>query len=283
MKLYLIFTWEECCKVNVVGVRFRKAGKIYYFDAGDENYKCKQSLVVETENGLEIGEVALINLDIDEEKFNKKLKKVVRIANDEDLKRKILNNIEAKEALEVCQSLADSYKLNMKLVDSYYTLDKNKLVFFFTSDKRVDFRELVKDLAQRFRSRIELRQIGVRDHAKLIQHFGTCGQQCCCSRHLTDFVPLSIKYAKDQNISLDPAKISGVCGRLMCCLSFEEDNYMYMKKIMPKCGQKVNTEEGCGVVLRNDYVKEECRVRIKSDDEENIEKIFKLSEINLEM
>lgn len=171
----------------------------------------------------------------------------------------------------------------MKLVDSYYTLDKNKLVFFFTSDKRVDFRELVKDLAQRFRSRIELRQIGVRDHAKLIQHFGTCGQQCCCSRHLTDFVPLSIKYAKDQNISLDPAKISGVCGRLMCCLSFEEDNYMYMKKIMPKCGQKVNTEEGCGVVLRNDYVKEECRVRIKSDDEENIEKIFKLSEINLEM
>lgn len=269
--------------MNVVGVRFRKAGKIYYFDAGNENYKCKQSLVVETENGLEIGEVALINLDIDEEKFNKKLKTVVRIADEEDLKRKILNNIEAKEALKVCQSLADSYRLNMKLVDSYYTLDKNKLVFFFTSDKRVDFRELVKDLAQRFRSRIELRQIGVRDHAKLIQHFGTCGQQCCCSRHLTDFVPLSIKYAKDQNISLDPAKISGVCGRLMCCLSFEEDNYMYMKKIMPKCGQKVNTEEGCGVVLRNDYVKEECRVRIKSDDEENIEKIFKLSEINLEM
>lgn len=269
--------------MNVVGVRFRKAGKIYYFDAGSENYKYKQSLVVETENGLEIGEAALINLDIDEEKFNKKLKKVVRIANNEDLKRKILNNIEAKEALEVCQSLADSYKLNMKLVDSYYTLDKNKLVFFFTSDKRVDFRELVKDLAQRFRSRIELRQIGVRDHAKLIQHFGTCGQQCCCSRHLTDFVPLSIKYAKDQNISLDPAKISGVCGRLMCCLSFEEDNYTYMKKIMPKCGQKVNTEEGRGVVLRNDYVKEECRVRIKSDDEENIEKIFKLSEINLDM
>lgn len=269
--------------MNVVGIRFRQAGKIYYFNAENQKYENKQKLIVETENGLEIGEVALSNIDIKKEKFNKELKSVIRIADEDDLKTSELNQIEAKDAIDICQNLANSHNLNMKIVDSYYTFDRNKLVFYFISDKRVDFRNLVKDLAQRFKSRIELRQIGVRDHAKLISHHGSCGQQCCCSRYLTDFSPLSIKYAKDQNISLDPIKISGVCGRLMCCLSYEEDNYVEIKKIMPKCGQKITTGDGCcGVVLRNDYVKEECRVKIKSEDgDENIEKTYKLSEIDV--
>lgn len=269
--------------MNVVGIRFKKAGKIYYFDAGEHQYDNEQKLVVETENGLEIGELVLSNIDIEKEKFNKELKSVVRIADEYDLKTSEINDIKAKDAIEICQDLAYSHNLKMKVVDSYYTLDRNKLVFYFISDKRVDFRGLVKDLAQRFKSRIELRQIGVRDHAKLINHHGSCGQQCCCSRYLTDFAPLSIKYAKDQNISLDPTKISGVCGRLKCCLSYEEDNYIEMKELMPKCGQKITTEDGCcGIVLRNDYVKEECKVRIKSeDDDENIEKIYKLSEIEI--
>lgn len=267
--------------MNVVGIRFREVGKIYYYKSEGLEYFYKDKVVVESDSGLVIGEVALENLEIDEEKFQKKIKPVLRLADACDLEKELTNTEDATKAIDTCQQLADMHNLNMKVVDAEYTLDRNKLTFYFISDKRVDFRELVKDLAQSFKSRIELRQIGVRDHAKLIKHYGSCGQQCCCSRHLTDFAPLSIKYAKDQNISLDPSKISGVCGRLMCCLSYEEDYYVEAKKTMPKYGQKVQTEDGEGMVISSDFVKSCCKVRLAhSQDEEKIEKIFKVDQIN---
>lgn len=243
----------------------------------------KQKVVVETDNGLDIGEVILTNFEIDEKKFDKKLNEVIRVADDADLDKHCSNEIDAKDAIEICQKAADSYELNMKVVDSAYNFDRSKITFYFTANKRVDFRDLVKDLATTFKSRIELRQIGVRDHAKLVKSYGSCGQECCCSRYLNDFAPLSIKYAKDQNISLDPNKISGLCGRLMCCLSYEEDSYTKMKKIMPKYGQRVKTCDGDGVVISSDYVKEECKVRVYiAEDEQNEDKIYKLKDINID-
>ncbi|MBM0045851.1 stage 0 sporulation family protein [Anaerococcus sp. mt242] len=267
--------------MNVIGVRFKETGKIYYFDAEDQNFRYKQKVIVDTEDGEEFGEVVLYNVDIEKEKFDKKLNKVLRIANEEDIKTHFINELDAKKAKKICQDKADGYDLNMKIVDCGYNFDRSKLTFYFTSDKRVDFRDLVKDLASTFKSRIELRQIGVRDYAKLVKHYGSCGQECCCSRHLTDFAPLSIKYAKDQNISLDPSKISGVCGRLMCCLAFEEDNYLNLKKVMPKYGQSVETEDGQGVVVGSDYVRECCKVRIQNEsDDQAIEKDYKICNLN---
>lgn len=267
--------------MNVVGVRFREAGKIYYYKANNYDYFYKDKVVVESDNGFVIAEVALENLDIDKEKFQKSIKSIIRLADDEDLDREIINTHDAKEAIDTCQELADYHKLKMKVVDAEYTLDRNKVTFYFTSEKRVDFRQLVKDLAQTFKSRIELRQIGVRDYAKMVKHYGSCGQQCCCSRHLTDFAPLSIKYAKDQNISLDPSKISGVCGRLMCCLSYEQDYYEEAKKTMPKYGQKVQTEDGEGMVLSSDLIKCCCKVRLKQrEDDEQLEKVYKIDDIS---
>ncbi len=266
--------------MNVVGIRFKEAGKIYYFDSNGIELAYKDKAVLNTENGLEIGEVALANIDIDETKFDKKIKSVVRKADEVDLSIDEQNKADQIEAMEICQEKADYFHLKMKIVDAEYTLDRNKLTFYFTADKRVDFRDLVKELAIIFRSRIELRQIGVRDHAKLIKHHGSCGQQCCCSRHLTDFVPLSIKYAKDQNISLDPTKISGVCGRLMCCLSYEQDNYLEMKKLMPKYGQKVQTADGEGTVISNDLVRSCCKVKLHSTEEDELtEKTYSLNEL----
>ena len=266
--------------MNVIGVRFKETGKIYYFDAEDQNFRYKEKVIVNTEDGHEFGEVVLYNVDIEKEKFDKKLNKVIRKADEKDIEKQYFNKLDAKKAKKVCQEKANSYGLNMKVVDCDYIFDRSKLTFYFTSDKRVDFRDLVKDLASTFKSRIELRQIGVRDYAKLISHYGSCGQQCCCSRHLTDFAPLSIKYAKDQNISLDPSKISGVCGRLMCCLAFEQDNYLEVKKVMPKYGQTVDTEDGQGVVVGNDFVRECCKVRIQNEaDDETIEKDYKISDL----
>lgn len=263
----------------VVGIRFIEAGKIYFFTSNNLDLHLKQKVVVESENGLEVGEVVVLKVDGEDLKCESGLKEITRIANDNDLQKHKNNLIDAKEAKEICQQRADFYKLNMKIVKSEYTLDRVKLTFYFTAANRVDFRELVKDLAARFKSRIELRQIGVRDHAKLLKHYGSCGQECCCSRHLTNFTPLSIKFAKDQNISLDPNKISGTCGRLMCCLGFEEDCYEQIKKIMPKCGSEIMTEEGIATVIRNDFVKEECLVRIKNDEGQLIEKSLSLLEI----
>ncbi|WP_297281213.1 stage 0 sporulation family protein [uncultured Anaerococcus sp.] len=268
--------------MDVVGIRFKEAGKIYYFDTNDIEFAYKDKVIVNTENGQELGEVVLPNFDIDRNKFNKQLNIVLRKANDQDLDKNFNNKLDAKDAIGICQQKADSHNLNMKIVDSSYNFDRSKITFYFIADKRVDFRDLVKDLAASFKSRIELRQIGVRDHAKIIKSHGLCGQQCCCSRHLTDFSPLSIKYAKDQNISLDPNKISGICGRLMCCLAYEQDCYQDMKKIMPKHGQKVKTPDGDGVVINSDYVKEECKVRVYSvENEQNEDKIYELEKISV--
>lgn len=268
--------------MNVVGVRFSQAGKIYYYKSNNTTFTYKDKVILDTPDGLDIGEVALTNIDIEVDKLDQDLGIVLRKASDEDLDIDYLNKADAKEAIEIGQEKANNYGLNMKIVDASYSFDKSKLTLYFTSDKRVDFRDLVKDLAATFKSRIELRQIGVRDHAKLVKHHGSCGQECCCSRHLTDFMPLSIKYAKDQNISLDPNKISGVCGRLMCCLSYEEENYIQAKKSLPKYGQKVMTEDGDGVVVNHDYVRCECKVKmIDRETEETIHKSFKPEDIEI--
>lgn len=266
--------------MNVVGIRFKPTGKIYYFASNGLEFTYKEKAVLATDNGIEIGEIALTNIDIEAEKFKRELKPVIRKANEKDLAKEDTNKIDAIDAKQICQELADKQKLGMKIVDASYTLDRCKLTFYFTSEKRVDFRNLVKELAYTFKSRIELRQIGVRDHAKLVKHYGTCGQQCCCSRYLTDFTTLSIKYAKDQNISLDPSKISGVCGRLMCCLSYEEDYYLEAKKIMPKYGQKVKTADGEGTVLSSDIVRSCCKVRLQGlEDDEQVEKIYNINDL----
>lgn len=265
--------------MNVIGVRFKETGKIYYFKTDDNDLAYKDKVIVETENGMELGEIALINVDIEKENFDQDFREVIRLATDEDMDQHFKNELDAKDAQEICQKKADEYKLNMKIVDCEYTFDRSKITFYFTSSRRVDFRELVKDLASIFKNRIELRQIGVRDHAKLVKHYGSCGQECCCSRYLTEFEPLSIKCAKDQNISLDPSKISGVCGRLMCCLAYEEDHYLEVKKTMPKYGQTVATEDGEGVVIANNMVRECCKVRIQNEDDETIEKHYKVCDL----
>lgn len=257
--------------MNVVGIRFKDAGKIYYFSANNLILNFKDKVIVESSNGLELAEIALANIDIDENKFNKTLLPVIRKATERDLEIYEENVKDSKEAILIAQEKANYYKLKMKVVDSEYSFDRTKITFYFTADKRVDFRLLVKDLAAVFKNRIELRQIGVRDHAKLKGFHGTCGQKSCCSRFMTEFSPLSIKMAKDQGITLDPAKISGVCGRLMCCLSFEEENYLKAKKYMPKPGSKVQTEDGIGTVLSNDFVKELCKVRVMTEDDVEIE------------
>lgn len=266
--------------MNVVGIRFKEAGKIYYFSANNLILNFKDKIIVESSNGLEIAEIALANIDIDNQKFDKELSPVLRKATARDIQVHENNLNDAKEAIEIAQEKAKLHKLDMKIVESKYSFDRSKITFYFTAENRVDFRLLVKDLASIFKNRIELRQIGVRDHAKLKCFYGTCGQKSCCSRFMTDFSPLSIKMAKDQGITLDSSKISGVCGRLMCCLSFEEDNYIRAKKAMPKPGTKVETEDGIGVVLSNDYIREMCKVRIKSvEDDQELEEYYKASEI----
>lgn len=265
--------------MNVVGIRFKDAGKIYYFSANNLILNFKDKVIVESSNGLELAEIALANIDIDENKFNKILLPVIRKATERDLEIYEENVKDSKEAILIAQEKANYYKLKMKVVDSEYSFDRTKITFYFTADKRVDFRLLVKDLAAVFKNRIELRQIGVRDHAKLKGFHGTCGQKSCCSRFMTEFSPLSIKMAKDQGITLDPAKISGVCGRLMCCLSFEEENYLKAKKYMPKPGSKVQTEDGIGTVLSNDFVKELCKVRVMTEDDVEIEEYYKAADL----
>ena len=267
--------------MNVVGIRFKNAGKIYYFKANDLKLICKDKVIVESSNGLELAEVALANIDIDEDKFDKDLSDVIRKASLRDLEIDRLNKEEAKEAMDLAIKKVRDHKLDMKIVESEYSFDKSKITFYFTSENRVDFRALVKDLASIFKNRIELRQIGVRDHAKLKDFHGTCGQKTCCSRFMTEFNPLSIKMAKDQGITLDPNKISGVCGRLMCCLDFEEDNYLRAKKEHPKKGHKVITEDGEGIVIDNDYIRGLCKIRRQTDDgDEEIEEFYRLDEIS---
>ncbi|MCP3764484.1 stage 0 sporulation family protein [Domibacillus sp. A3M-37] len=233
---------------NVVGVRFKQAGKIYYFDPGDLGIQKEDHVIVETVRGVEYGHVVVGPKEVDEDDVVLPLKKVIRTADQKDRLAVQENSEAAMTAFDTCTSKITEHKLDMKLVDVEYTFDRNKVIFYFTADGRVDFRELVKDLASIFRTRIELRQIGVRDEAKMLGGIGPCGRMLCCSTFLGDFEPVSIKMAKDQNLSLNPAKISGLCGRLMCCLKYENDEYEDARRVLPDVGQKVKTPSGNGRV-----------------------------------
>lgn len=234
---------------SVVGVRFKKAGKIFYFDPIDLPVDKDDHVIVDTARGLEYGKVVIGKREVPEDDVVLPLKKVIRIADDNDAKLVEGNKLAAKDAFGICQEKIKDHQLKMKLVDVEYTFDRNKIIFYFTAEGRVDFRELVKDLASIFRTRIELRQIGVRDEAKLLGGIGPCGRILCCSSFLGDFEPVSIKMAKDQNLSLNPTKISELCGRLMCCLKYEHDNYESVKDELPKIGKIVMTSYGTGKVL----------------------------------
>lgn len=225
--------------IKVIGVRFRTAGKVYYFDPGDLIIEQKQFVIVETARGIEFGEVVQGLKEIEESEVVQPLKKVMRLANEEDQQKEVKNKQKEQEAKKVCQEKIRKHNLDMKLIECEYTFDNNKLLFYFTADGRIDFRELVKDLAAVFKTRIELRQIGVRDETKMMGSIGICGRCLCCNAHLCDFHPVSIKMAKEQNLSLNPTKISGVCGRLMCCLKYEEDTYEMLNKNLPSHGDIV--------------------------------------------
>jgi len=234
---------------DVVGVRFKKAGKVYYFDPNQFDISENEFVIVETVRGIEYGKVVITKKQVDENDVVLPLKKVIRIANENDRTIVEENKHAAKEAYQVCQQKVVEHNLDMKLVDVEYTFDRNKIIFYFTADGRIDFRELVKDLAANFRTRIELRQIGVRDEAKMLGGIGPCGRMLCCSTFLGDFEPVSIKMAKDQNLSLNPAKISGLCGRLMCCLKYENDEYEAAKEQLPDLDQRIQTPHGTGRVI----------------------------------
>ncbi len=234
---------------EVIGVRFKEVGKVYYFDPDGKTIKKGDRVIVETVRGIECGEVAMDNREISDEEIVKPLKKLIRIADQSDLDKVKENKEKEREAFEICQKKISAHGLDMKLVDVEYTFDGGKVLFYFTADGRVDFRELVKDLAGVFRTRIELRQIGVRDESKMLGGLGICGRPFCCSSFLGEFQPVSIKMAKEQGLSLNPAKISGACGRLMCCLKYEQNAYEHLLKITPKPGAIVETNEGAGTVV----------------------------------
>jgi cell fate regulator YaaT (PSP1 superfamily) len=235
--------------IEVIGVRFKKAGKIYYFDPSNLSIELDNYVIVETVRGIEFGKVVIANKQVDEEDVVLPLKKVIRVADDKDKLSVVENKEYADKAFTACSEKIEEHHLDMNLVDVEYTFDRNKIIFYFTADGRVDFRELVKDLAAMFKTRIELRQIGVRDEAKMLGGIGPCGRMLCCSTFLGDFEPVSIKMAKDQNLSLNPAKISGLCGRLMCCLKYENDEYEEAKRDLPDLGQRVHTPHGKGHVV----------------------------------
>lgn len=249
--------------VKTVGVRFKKAGKIYYFDPDELVINAEDNVIVETIRGIEFGEVVLGVREVPEEQIVAPLKKVLRVATEEDKKIYWDNKNKERDALAICLQKVQQHNLDMKLIDVEYTFDNNKIIFYFTADGRVDFRELVKDLASVFKTRIELRQIGVRDEAKMIGGVGPCGRALCCSSFLGDFAPVSIKMAKEQSLSLNPAKISGICGRLMCCLKYEQEAYEYARRIVPRIGSIVDTEDGKGEVVGNSMLKEQVRVMLE--------------------
>src|SRR6056297_3732788 len=262
--------------IKVVGVRFKQVGKIYYFDPGEYEIEQNQNVVVETARGVEYGNVAIGTRFVPKKEVYQPLKKVLRMATPEDDEKNAENKIKEKNAFELCHEKIEKHKLEMKLVDVEYTFDNNKVIFYFTADGRVDFRELVKDLASVFRTRIELRQIGVRDEAKMYGGIGPCGRELCCSTHLSEFVPVSIKMAKTQNLTLNPAKISGICGRLMCCLRYENEYYEKMGAIMPNQGDRVITVDGKGVVIASNAIKKTALVEL---EEEKIRKEYKIDEL----
>ncbi len=250
---------------EIVGIRFKEVGKVYYFDPNGTTFEKGDHAIVETVRGIECGEVAIENKDVSDEELVKPLKKIIRPANDNDVKIYNENKQKEKDAADICRKRIEAHGLEMSLVDVEYTFDRGKILFYFTADGRVDFRELVKDLASIFRTRIELRQIGVRDEAKMIGGLGICGRPFCCSSFLGNFQPVSIKMAKEQGLSLNPGKISGTCGRLMCCLKYEQDAYDYLLKITPKPGAIIKTADGQGKVIECSLLTGKLKVQLDSN------------------
>ena len=256
---------------RVIGVRFRNVGKIYYFSPKNLEIKSGDHVIVETARGVEYGNVVLPPRDVEDEKVVQPLKEVIRIANAQDDKKEESNRKREKEAYQICLKKIKEHGLEMKLIDVEYTFDNTKVLFYFTADGRIDFRELVKDLAAIFKTRIELRQIGVRDETKILGGIGICGRALCCHTYLSEFAPVSIKMAKEQNLSLNPTKISGVCGRLMCCLKNEEETYEELNRKLPVVGDRVNTPEGLrGEVQSVNVLRQLVKVIVDVDDEKEI-------------
>ena len=267
--------------INVVGVRFRTEGKVYYFDPGELEIRRGDHIIVETARGLEYATVSFPKHGVTDDKVVLPLKPVIRLASPEDDEREAENRIKEKQAIEICREKIEKYGLEMKLVATEYTFDRNKLLFYFTADGRVDFRELVKDLASVFRTRIELRQIGVRDETKMKGGIGICGRCLCCSTYLSDFAPVSIRMAKDQNLSLNPTKISGACGRLMCCLKNEQETYEYLNKQLPKHGEQVTTIEGLpGLVQTVSVLRQRVKVMVELDGDEKELREYPVEELS---
>lgn len=264
---------------KVIGVRFRTAGKIYFFDPGKLNIKRNDHVIVETARGIEYGTVVGNPREVEDNKVIQPLKPVLRIATERDDEQEANNKLKEKEAFKICLEKIRKHNLEMKLIDAEYTFDNNKVLFYFTADGRIDFRELVKDLASVFKTRIELRQIGVRDETKILGGIGICGRELCCHSHLSEFVPVSIKMAKEQNLSLNPTKISGVCGRLMCCLKHEEETYEELNRRLPNVGDHVTTDDGLrGEVASVNVLRQLVKVVVDVDDEKEI-KEYKVEQL----
>ena len=267
--------------IKVVGVRFRKAGKIYYFDPMQFEITLGSHVIVETARGIEFGTVMIATRELPEDKVIQPLKPVIRIATPEDEQTEAKNREKEQEAFQICLEKIQKHNMEMKLVDAEYTFDNNKLLFYFTADGRIDFRELVKDLASVFRTRIELRQIGVRDETKILGGIGICGRPLCCHTFLSEFAPVSIKMAKEQNLSLNPSKISGVCGRLMCCLKNEEETYEYLNSHLPNVGDYVTTSDRLkGEVHSVSVLRQTVKVIVEVDDEKEIRE-YKVDQLRL--
>ena len=257
--------------VKVIGVRFRTAGKVYFFDPLDFEIKRGDNVIVETARGIEFGKVMGGVTEVEDDKVIQPLKPVIRIANQRDIEQEAANKEKEKEAFKICLEKIRKHELEMKLIDAEYTFDNNKVLFYFTADGRIDFRELVKDLASVFKTRIELRQIGVRDETKILGGIGICGRELCCHSHLSEFIPVSIKMAKEQNLSLNPTKISGVCGRLMCCLKHEEETYEELNRRLPNVGDRVTTDDGFkGEVHSVNVLRQLVKVLIDVDNEKEL-------------
>ena len=266
---------------EVVGIRFKEVGKVYYFDPDGMQFKKGDRAVVETARGVECGEIAMENREVDDSEIVKPLKRIVRPANENDLRVVRENRAKEQKAFSICEEKIRAHNLDMKLVDVEYTFDGGKILFYFTADGRVDFRELVKDLAGVFRTRIELRQIGVRDESKMVGGFGMCGRPFCCSTFLGDFQPVSIKMAKEQNLSLSPTKISGLCGRLMCCLNYEQAYYEELRTILPRVGAEVRTPDGKGTVMDTNAVRQLVKVKVELGEDETDVREYAVGDIKI--
>ena len=265
---------------RVIGVRFRPAGKIYFFAPGKYEVNTGYKVIVETARGVEFGSVVTGPKDVEDDKITQPLKSVIRIATQEDIRKEEKNREKEKEAFGICLEKIRKHGLEMKLIDAEYTFDNNKVLFYFTADGRIDFRELVKDLASVFRTRIELRQIGVRDETKIRGGIGICGRPLCCNTYLTEFAPVSIKMAKEQNLSLNPSKISGVCGRLMCCLTNEEETYEELNSRLPSNGDRVTTPDGLkGDVQSVNVLRQLVKVIVTLDNDEKEIREYKAKEL----